>query len=57
MPYELKKIGIIDYLQVICFSYRIIYEIERQQVFIHAVLDGRRDMPSLLERRFLRNPN
>jgi len=54
VPHELKEIGIIDYLQVICFSYRIIYQIEQQQVFIHAVLDGRRDMPSLLERRFLR---
>ena len=35
VPHELKEIGIIDYLQVICFSYRIIYQIEQQQVFIH----------------------
>ena len=48
------EIGVIDYLQILCFSYRIIYQIDQQQVFIHAVLDGRRDMPSLLERRFLR---
>ena len=54
VPHELKEIGVIDYLRIICFSYRIIYQIEQQQVFIHAVLDGRRDMPSLLERRFLR---
>ena len=57
VPHELKEIGIIDYLQVICFSYRIIYQIEQQQVFIHAVLDGRRDMPSLFERRFFRRRN
>ena len=54
VPQELKEIGVIDYLQIICFSYRIIYQIDQQQVFIHAVLDGRRDMPSLLETRFLR---
>jgi len=54
VPHELKEIGIIDYLQIICFNYRIIYQIDQQQVFIHAVLDGRRDMLSLLERRFLR---
>ena len=54
VPLELKEIGVIDYLQIICFSYRIIYQIDQQQVFIHAVLDGRRDMPSLLETRFLR---
>ncbi len=53
-PHELKEIGVIDYLQIICFSYRIIYQIDQQQVFIHTVLDGRRDMPSLLETRFLR---
>lgn len=56
-PHELKEIGVIDYLQIICFSYRIIYQIDQQQVFIHAVLDGRRDMPALLERRFLRLQN
>ena len=54
IPYELKEIGVTDYLQIVCFSYRIIYQIELKQVFIHAVLDGRRDMPSLLESRFLR---
>ena len=54
VPHELKEIGVIDYLQIICFSYRIIYQIDQQQGFIHAVLDGRRDMPSLLETRFLR---
>ena len=54
VPCELKEIGVIDYLQVICFSYRIIYQVEQQRVFIHAVLDGRRDMLTLLERRFLR---
>lgn len=53
VPQELKEIGVIDYLQINCYSYRIIYQID-QQVFIHAVLDGRRDMPSLLETRFLR---
>jgi len=54
VPHELKEIGVVDYLQIICFSYRIIYQIDQQKVFIHAVLDGRRDIPTLLETRFLR---
>ncbi len=28
VPHELKEIGVIDYLQIICFSYRIIYQID-----------------------------
>jgi toxin ParE1/3/4 len=54
VPHELMEIGIVDYLQILCFSYRIIFQIENNKVFIHAVLDGRRDISALLERRFLR---
>ena len=57
VPHELKEIGVVDYLQITCFSYRIIYQVDQKQVFIHAILDGRRDMPSLLESRFLRIQN
>ena len=34
--------------------YRIIYEISKKAVFIHCILDGRRDLQDLLERRLLR---
>ena len=55
IPQELSKIGVLDYLQIICFNYRILYLIDNDQVFIYAVLDGRRDMQQLLEQRLLRH--
>ena len=55
VPQELSQIGVLDYLQILCFSYRVIYQIDHQQVFIHAILDGRRDMQQLLEQRLLRH--
>jgi len=55
VPQELSQIGVLDYLQIVCFSYRILYQIDNDQVFIYAVLDGRRDMPQLLEQRLLRH--
>jgi toxin ParE1/3/4 len=51
---ELDRIGISDYRELHFKPYRVIYEIAGQTVYIHAVLDGRRDLPSLLERRFTR---
>ena len=54
VPPELDRIGITDYLEVHFRPYRVIYEVIGQNVYIHGVLDGRRDMVSLLERRLLR---
>ena len=54
VPPELERIGITDYLELHFKPYRIIYEVVRQDVYVHGVLDGRRDMVSLLERRLLR---
>ena len=34
--------------------YRIIYQIVGRKVFIHCVLDGRRNLQDILERRLLR---
>ena len=34
--------------------YRVICEVIGRDVYIHCVLDGRRDMQSLLERRLVR---
>ena len=54
VPPELDRIGVTNYREVHFKPYRVIYEVIRQDVFIHCVLDGRRDMQSLLERRLLR---
>ena len=54
IPPELSRIGITSYREVNFKPYRVIYEVIRQDVFVHCILDGRRDIPSLLERRLIR---
>ena len=54
VPPELDRIGLTTYREVHFKPYRVIYEVIGHVVFIHCVLDGRRDMASLLERRLLR---
>ncbi len=53
-PPELEWIGVKNYREIHFKPYRIIYDIESAKVFIHGVLDGRRDLQQLLEKRFLR---
>ena len=54
MPNELRDLGIAQYREVHCGPYRIVYQIIDDAVVIHCVLDGRRDMASLLHRRLIR---
>lgn len=54
IPPELKRINVIDYLEVHYKPYRIIYQIVNYQVFIHCVLDGRRNLQDLLLERLIR---
>lgn len=54
IPPELSRIAIDTYKEIHYRPYRIIYEIVDRYVYVHAVLDGRRDLQSLLERRLLR---
>lgn len=53
-PPELDRIGIKNYKEIHFKPYRIIYEIIDKSIFIHAVLDGRRNLQKLLERRLIR---
>ena len=53
-PPELSRINVTTYLEIHFKPYRVIYEIEAKKVFIHCVLDGRRELQDLLERRLLR---
>lgn len=55
VPPELDRISVQDYLEIHFKPYRIIYQIFANKVFIHCVLDGRRDMEDLLQRRLLRS--
>ena len=54
IPPELDRIGVLDYLEIHFKPYRIIYQIDGRKVFVHCILDGRRDMQELLERRLIR---
>lgn len=54
VPPELDRIGVTNYREVHFKPYRVIYEVIKQDVFIHCIIDGRRDMQSLLERRLIR---
>ncbi len=54
VPIELRSTGIKRFLQIYYKPYRIIYEIEKDQVYIHAVLDGRRNIQEILSERLLR---
>ena len=54
VPIELRPTGIKRFLQIHYKPYRIIYEIDKNQVYIHAVLDGRRNIQEILSERLLR---
>lgn len=54
IPPELKTTGIKNYLGIHYKSYRIIYEIEKNSIYIHSVIDGRRNIQEILSNRFLR---
>lgn len=53
-PPELLRIGIRDYRELHHKPYRIIYELHGREVIVHCVLDGRRDLQTLLHQRLLR---
>ncbi len=52
-PKELGLLGMHDYRQIFFKPYRVIYRVIEKQVFIVLIVDGRRDMKSLLEYRLL----
>ncbi len=53
-PKELQPLGIAEFREVHYKPYRVIYRIFGTQVVVYCVLDGRRDMQSLLQRRLTR---
>lgn len=52
-PKELLALGIKEYRQVMFKPYRLLYRVAEQQVVVYLIVDGRRDMPSVLARRLL----
>jgi len=52
-PKELLTLGIREYRQIFFKPYRIIYRVMEKNVYVLLIVDGRRDMQSLLQRRLL----
>lgn len=52
-PKELVALGIKEYRQTAFKPYRVIYRVVAGQVVIYLIVDGRRDMQSVLARRLL----
>jgi len=50
-PQELLELGIRDYRESFFKPYRTIYRVTENTVYIYLIVDGRRDMQSLLSRR------
>jgi len=52
-PKELLKLGIREYREIFFKPYRIIYRVMDKNVYVMLIVDGRRDLQSLLQRRLL----
>lgn len=52
-PKELLVLGIREYRQIFFKPYRLIYRTRERRVYVYLIVDGRRDMQSLLARRLL----
>ena len=51
---ELLRLGHQEYREIHFKPYRIIYSIQDRNVIVNSILDGRRDMQTLLQQRLLR---
>ena len=53
-PPELERIGIQEYQEIHYGHYRIIYQVIESSIFIHCILDGRRNLQEIVTKRILR---
>lgn len=52
-PKELLDLGIREYREIFFQSYRIVYRVIENVVYVLLIADGRRDIQSLLQQRLL----
>jgi len=52
-PKELLALGIREYREIFFKPYRVIYQVIGNKVHVLLIVDGRRDMQTLLQRRLL----
>ena len=50
-PKDLSALGIREYREVFFKPYRIVYRVVGERVYVLVIVDGRRDMQTLLQRR------
>ena len=54
IPEALEALQLVQYRQVLSGKNRLIYEVRGDTVFVHLIVDVRRDMASVLMRRLVR---
>src|SRR5271170_7657858 len=54
LPEKIKKLNLTQYRQILSGMNRIIYEVRQDTIYIHIIVDARRDFNALLMRRLLR---
>lgn len=54
IPEEIEKLNLTQYRQILSGMNRIIYEVRQDVIYVHIVVDARREMNALLTRRLLR---
>ena len=54
IPCELERISVLGYYEIHFKPYRIIYQVRGNEVYIHCILDDRRELQELLQQRLLR---
>jgi toxin ParE1/3/4 len=54
IPSELFDIGVVEFRELYYKPYRVFYSIDSNIVSIHCVIDGRRDIQTILQERLLR---
>jgi toxin ParE1/3/4 len=54
IPEELDRLNLSQYRQIVSGINRIIYEVRQDILYVHIIVDRRRDLKGLLTRRLLR---
>lgn len=54
IPKELDRINVTEYLEIHYKPYMIFYQVIDKNVYVHCVLDARRNLSELLQKRLLR---
>ena len=54
IPDELATLNLTQYRQILSGKNRIIYEVRQDAVYVHLIVDARRDLKEVLMQRLLR---